>query len=143
MVGNRRDGLPGRWCWAGCREFIEREQKRRSGVLQHKSDPLAWSRWVEWYIGSVCLPYAEQPGNHLRRAVEKDAYQGATSYPGIFEPLGDPICGLVQFAVGDLPTFASYRYSVWKRGRSTLDQLKHAPAVSIRSKDVRATLAEF
>src|SRR6202453_4617719 len=121
-------------------KLIEREHKGRSGVLHHKSDPLARIRRIERYVGPARLPYAEQAGNHLRRAVEKDTHQGATCHSSISKPLRDSICGQVQFAVGDLPTFASYRYSVWKLGRSTLEQLKHAHLLSPSApKDVGAT----
>src|SRR5580658_3903812 len=89
-------------------QFVESEHKGRGRIFQNKGDALGWCGWVERYVGAAGLPYAEQCGDHLRRAVKKNSHQGATFHAGLFQSVRDPVYGQIQFTIGDLPTFTHY-----------------------------------
>ncbi len=89
-------------------QFIESEHKRRGRIFQNVGDALGWRRWVERYVGTTGLPYAEQRGHHLRGAVKKNSHQGAAFHARLFQAVRDPVYSRIQFTIGDLPIFTHY-----------------------------------
>ena len=75
------------------------DHDRHRGVFQHETDPVLGIAWIQRHIRCARFQRAQQRGQHLWRAVEKQPDHGAFATAVLAQPCGNPVRLCIEFGI--------------------------------------------
>ena len=102
-----------------------REQDLRAGVLQHEGEPLRWIIRVERQIGAAGLEDADEPHDHLKRALHAQPHHhfGADAQPA--QVMRQLVGAGIELAVGRASILEHHRDRIGCARSLRGEQLRH------------------